>query len=171
MLTYWVDTNTGLRYHNILNRGNERVKSTVIYLRQLPVCSSQATHTLLEEGVDLGLLYGGGHVHGVQRAGVVITPCTREGECNHRRLLPLGQEVQESEPHRAVLQGKNTMRDDNMKQEDCWIRKSRRRKDGNYLTSRSVVGSTFCTKRLGMFAGALLLGIDSCVIPEQQTQL
>lgn len=56
--------------------------------------------------MDLRLLYGGGHVHGVQRAGVVVTARSREGECDHGGLLPLGQEVQEGEPHRSVLEGK-----------------------------------------------------------------
>lgn len=81
-------------------------KPTILYLRQLSVSSSEATQALLEERVDLGLLYGGGQVHGVQRAGVVVTACPREGKRNHRRLLPLGQEMQESEPHRSVLEGK-----------------------------------------------------------------
>lgn len=72
--------------------------------------------------MDLGLLYGGGHVHGVQRAGVVVAPRPREGERDHRRLMPLGQEVQESEPHRSVLEGKkNAERDENMKQEDVVV--------------------------------------------------
>ena len=78
---------------------------TVLYLRQLPVSSSEATQALLEERVDLGLLYGGGHVHGVQRAGVVVAASPREGERDNWRLLPLGQVVQKGEPHGSVLQG------------------------------------------------------------------
>lgn len=46
-----------------------------------------------------------------------------------------------------------------------------KRKEGNYLTSWGVVRSIFRAKRLGVFAGALLLGIDSCIVPEQQPQL
>ena len=65
-----------------------------LYLRQLSVSSSQATQALLEERVDLRLLYGGGHVHGLQRAGVVVTARPREGERDHGGLLSLGQEVQ-----------------------------------------------------------------------------
>lgn len=79
---------------------------TVLYLRQLSVSSSESTQALLEERVDLGLLYGGGQVHGLQRAGVLVAARPRERERHHRRLLPLRQEVQESEPHRSVLVGK-----------------------------------------------------------------
>lgn len=45
----------------------------------------------------------------------------------------------------------------------------RKRKEGNYLTSCGVVRSVFRAKRLGVLAGALLLGINSCIVPEQQT--
>ena len=54
--------------------------------------------------MDLGLLDGGGQIHGVQRAGVLVTARPREGERHHWRLLPLGQEVQEGEPHGSVLE-------------------------------------------------------------------
>lgn len=83
---------------------SSKAKSTC-YLRQLSVSPSEATQALLEERVDLCLLYGGGQVHGVQRAGVLVTARPGEGERNHRRLLPLGQEVQEREPDRSVLEG------------------------------------------------------------------
>lgn len=91
--------------HNKTPRGeNLKAEPTVLYLRQLSVSSSEAAQALLEERVDLGLLDGGGQVHGVQRAGVLVTARPREGERNHRRLLPLRQEVQEREPHRSVLE-------------------------------------------------------------------
>ena len=71
--------------------------------------------------MDLCLFYRAGQVHGVQRAGVLVTPRPREGERHHRHLLPLVQEVQESEPHRSVLEEqktqKNKEQDENMKQE------------------------------------------------------
>lgn len=76
----------------------------MLYLRQLSVSPSEATQALLEERVDLCFLYGGGEVHGVQRASVIITARPREGKRNHRGLLPLGQKVQEGEPHRSVLE-------------------------------------------------------------------
>lgn len=79
--------------------------NSTCYLRQLSVSPSEATQTLLEERVDLCLLYGGGQVHGVQRAGVLVTARPGEGERDHRCLLPLGQEVQEGEPDRSVLEG------------------------------------------------------------------
>lgn len=74
-----------------------------MYLRQLAVSSSEATETLLEEGVDLCLLDGGGEIHGLQRAGVVVTPCPGEGEGHNRGLLPLGQEVEKGQPHGPIL--------------------------------------------------------------------
>jgi len=55
--------------------------------------------------VNLGLLHGAGHVHGAQRAGVVIAARPREGERHHGRLLPRRQEVEQREPHRFVLGG------------------------------------------------------------------
>lgn len=77
--------------------------SSVLHLGQLSVSSSESTQALLEERVDLGLLYGGGQIHGVQRASVLVTSRPRKGERNHWRLLPLRQVVQEGEPHRSVL--------------------------------------------------------------------
>lgn len=93
---------------NNKNLGGENLKAkpTALYLRQLSVSSSEATQALLEERVDLGLLYGGCQVHGVQRAGVLVAARPGKGERNHRRLLPQGQEVQEGEPHRSVLEGR-----------------------------------------------------------------
>lgn len=89
--------------NNSLGRGKPEPPLTARYLRQLPVSSSEASQAFLEEGVDLRLLYGGGQVHGVQRAGVLVTTRSREGERDHRGLLPLGQEMQEGEPHGSVL--------------------------------------------------------------------
>lgn len=79
-------------------------------LRQLSVSSPEATQALLEEGVDLGLLHGRGQIHGVQRAGVLVAARPGEGEGDHRRLLPLGQEVQEGEPHSPVLEDEEERR-------------------------------------------------------------
>lgn len=53
--------------------------------------------------MDLCLLYRGGHVHGVEGAGVLVAAGPREGERNHGGLLPLGEEVQEGEPNGSVL--------------------------------------------------------------------
>lgn len=85
-------------------------KPTVLYLRQLSVSPSEATQALLEERVDLCLLYGRGQVHGVERAGVLVAARPREGERDHRGLLPLEQEVQEGEPHRSILEYKKDTR-------------------------------------------------------------
>lgn len=67
--------------------------------------------------MDLGLLYGGGQVQGLQRAGVLIAARPGEGERHHRRLLPLRQEVQEGEPYSSVLKG-----DRNVTCEDTEVR-------------------------------------------------
>lgn len=91
-------------HNKTLTGENLKAAQAVLYLRQLSVSSSEPAQALLEERVDLGLLDGGGQVHGVQRAGVLVAARPREGERNHRRLLPLGQEVQEGEPHRSVLE-------------------------------------------------------------------
>lgn len=88
---------------------------TVLHLRQLPVSPSQAREALLEERVNLCFLYGRGQVNGVQRAGVIVAARPRERERDHGRLLPLGQEVQEGEPHRSILEGfvqRTNVRDD-----------------------------------------------------------
>lgn len=79
------------------------------YLRQLSVSPPEATQALLEERVNLGLLDGGGQVHGVQRTGVLVAAGARERERHHGRLLPVGQEVQEGEPHRSVLKWRQGM--------------------------------------------------------------
>lgn len=84
---------------------NSNLNSKTKNLRQLSVSSSEATQTLLEERVDLCFLYRCGQIHGIQRTGILIAACSREGESNHGRLLPLGQVVHKGEPHRSVLKG------------------------------------------------------------------
>lgn len=43
--------------------------------------------------------------------------------------------------------------------------RSQKRNERNYLTCRGVLGSIFRPKRLGVLAGALLLGINSSIVP------
>lgn len=137
-----------------------------MYLRQLAVAPPQAAEALLEEGVDLRLLDGGGQVHGLQRASVIIAPRPGEGEGHHGGLLPLGQEVEERQPHGPVLdrcgRGKDTWRPIQVNKESLTV---------TDLTRRRVLRGVLCPKRLGVFAGSLLLGIDGCVIPKQEVQL
>ena len=119
----WASERSGNCIKNVFfTTWNLKANMTVVYLRQLSVSSPESTQALLEERVDLGLLYGGGQVHGLQRAGVLVAARPRERERDHRRLLPLRQEVQESEPHRSVLVGKQKWKKggggENMKHED-----------------------------------------------------
>lgn len=80
--------------------------------------------------MNLGLLYGGGQVQGVQRAGVIITTRPGEGERHHRRLLPLGQEVQQREPHVSVLGG-GSGKEDALKETREKTHGTRRQQRGN----------------------------------------
>lgn len=75
----------------------------MLYLRELPVSSSQSAQALVEERVDLILLHWTGQVQWGEWASVVVTPCAWEGERHHWSLLPLWQEVEQRLPHGPVL--------------------------------------------------------------------
>ncbi len=60
-------------------------------------------------------------------------------------------------------------RDENMIEKNPEAVKLQTRTEGNYLTRCSVLRSIFRSEWLSVFAGALLLGINSCIVPEQQT--